>query len=62
MTWTDVMLDELGRIELFSVPFNYLEEVRKQQSGPLAAVTALGGVETTPIAFERDVQPRPATL
>jgi hypothetical protein len=32
MTWTDVMLDELGRIELFSVPFNYLEEVEKQQS------------------------------
>ena len=31
MTWIDMMLDELGRIELFSAPFNYLEEIEKDK-------------------------------
>ena len=31
MTWIDVVFEELGRIELFGAPFNYLDDVEKYE-------------------------------
>jgi hypothetical protein len=57
MMWTDVMLKELGRIELFGAPFNYLEKVEERELERLRSNPRrrLGAAET---AIEQNVQPK----